>query len=143
MASSSPANLLRCRREPVKAADRPTAAKPGGGTAEVKQASAATESREAVAADTELFLHQVDGAGSRPLGRARWLQRTGLNICKASDAQHVEAITLAQAANIRISGKLLRATIMAEVETLSGRKDSRTTRDVHMLAAHARRASRT
>ena len=86
-----------------------------------------------MAADAEKFLHQVKGAGSQPLDSAAWLQRAGLNIRKASDAQHVESIALAYATYIRISASPLRAAIMAELETLSGRKRSRTTHDMHLI----------
>jgi hypothetical protein len=80
--------------------------------------------REAVAADAERFLHQVRGPGSQPLDSAGWLQRAGLNIRKASDAQHLEAIALAYATYIRISASPLKAALMAELETLSERKRS-------------------
>ncbi|WP_267358695.1 MULTISPECIES: hypothetical protein [unclassified Methylobacterium] len=80
-----------------------------------------------MAADAERFLHQVRGAGSQRHDSAGWLQQAGLNIRKASDAQHLEAIALAYATFIRISTSPLHAAIMAEVETLSGRKRSRTT----------------
>ncbi|MCJ2049446.1 hypothetical protein [Methylobacterium sp. J-070] len=56
-----------------------------------------------------------------------------MNIRKASDAQHLEAIALAYATYIRISASLLRAAIMAELEILSGRKRSRTTHDLHLI----------
>ncbi|MCJ2091756.1 hypothetical protein MKK67_04430 [Methylobacterium sp. J-072] len=86
-----------------------------------------------MAADAERFLHQIRGAGSQPLDSAGWLQRAGLNIRKASDAQHLEAIALAYATYIRISRSPLRAAMMAELETLSGRKRSRTTHDLHLI----------
>jgi len=86
-----------------------------------------------VAADAERFLHQVQGAGSQPLNSAGWLQRAGLNIRKASDAQHLEAIALAYATYIQIGASPLRAAIMAELEILSGRKRSRTTHDLHLI----------
>ena len=86
-----------------------------------------------MAADAERFLHQVQGAGSQPLNSAGWLQRAGLNIRKASDAQHLEAIAVAYATYIRISANPLRTAIMAELETLSGRKRSRTTHDLHLI----------
>ena len=86
-----------------------------------------------MAADAEQFLHQVQGSRSQPFDSAGWLQRAGLNIRKASDAQHLEAIALAYATYIRISASPLRAAIMAELETLSGRKRSRTTHDLHLI----------
>ncbi len=86
-----------------------------------------------MAADAERFLNQVKGAGSQPLDSAGWLQRTGLNIRKASDAQHLEAIALAYATYIRIGTSPLRLAIMAELETLSGRKRSRATHDLHII----------
>ncbi|MCJ2063324.1 hypothetical protein MKK63_11450 [Methylobacterium sp. J-088] len=84
-------------------------------------------------ADTERFLHQVNGPGSRSPESAGWSQRTGLNIRKASDAQHLEAIALAYATYIWISTDPLKSAIMAELETLSGRKRSRTTHDLHLI----------
>jgi hypothetical protein len=86
-----------------------------------------------VAADAERFLHQSRGAGSWPLDGAGWLQRAGLNIRKASDAQHLEAIALAYATYVQVSASPLRDTIMAELETVSGRKRSRTTLDLHLI----------
>ncbi|KNY19705.1 hypothetical protein [Methylobacterium sp. ARG-1] len=86
-----------------------------------------------MAADAERFLHQAKGAGSQPLGSTGWLQRAGLSIRKASDAQHLEAIALAYATYVRISASPLRAALMAELETLSGRKRSRTTHDLHLI----------
>ncbi|MCJ2135123.1 hypothetical protein MKK69_13830 [Methylobacterium sp. J-026] len=86
-----------------------------------------------MAADAERFLHQVQGARSQPLDSAGWLQRAGLNIRKASDAQHLEAIALSYATYIRISASPLQTAIMAELETLSGRKRSRTTHDLHLI----------
>jgi hypothetical protein len=62
------------------------------------------------------------------------LQRAGLNSRKASDAQHLEAIALACATDIQISTSPLHAAIMAELETRSGRKPSRTTHDLHLIA---------
>ncbi|MCJ2053788.1 hypothetical protein MKL01_29470 [Methylobacterium sp. J-070] len=56
-----------------------------------------------------------------------------MNIRKASDAQHLEAIALAYATYIRISASPLQAAIMAELEILSGRKRSRTTHDLHLI----------
>ncbi|MCJ2087626.1 hypothetical protein MKK88_16785 [Methylobacterium sp. E-005] len=117
------------RPEPVKVPDRPTAAKP----AESGRTGAEVGSRDAVATDAERFLHQVNGAGSQPLDGAGWLQRAGLNIRKASDAQHLEAIALAYATYIRINASPFRGAIMAELETLSGRKRSRTTHDLHLI----------
>lgn len=101
--------------------------------AETAGSSAGAGSRDAVAADAERFLQQVNGAGSQPLGTAGWLQRTGLNIRKASDAQHLEAIALAYATYIRISGRPMHLAIMAELETLSGRKRTRTTTHLHLV----------
>ncbi|MCJ2100015.1 hypothetical protein [Methylobacterium sp. E-046] len=113
----------------MKAPNRPTAAKP----AESDRTGAEVGSRDAVAADAERFLHQVRGTGSQPLDSAGWLQRAGLNIRKASDAQHLEAIALAYATYIRISASPLKSAIMVELETLSGRKRSRTTLDLHLI----------
>jgi hypothetical protein len=87
-----------------------------------------------VAADAVRFLHRIQGAGSQPLDSAGWLQRAGLNSRKASDAQHLEAIALACATDIQISTSPLHAAIMAELETRSGRKPSRTTHDLHLIA---------
>ncbi|MCJ2016472.1 hypothetical protein MKK84_03370 [Methylobacterium sp. E-065] len=84
----SPSTQHLRRPEPVKAPDRPTVAKPAGGPAESGRTSAQAGSRDAVAADAERFLHQIQGVGSQPLDSAGWLQRAGLNIRKASDAQH-------------------------------------------------------
>ena len=125
----SPSYLLPRRPEPVKAIARTTTAKP----VESGRVSAEAGGRDAVAADAERFLHQLRGTGSQPLDSAGWLQRAGLNIRKASDAQHLEAIALAYATFIRISASPLRAAIMAELETLSGRKRSRTTHDLHLI----------
>ncbi|QGY00843.1 hypothetical protein MMSR116_02175 [Methylobacterium mesophilicum SR1.6/6] len=126
------ARLLN-RREPVKASNGPTSAKSATEPAESSRVSSEAGSRDAVAADAERFLHQVNGAGSQPLDSAAWLKRAGLNIRKASDAQHLEAIALAYATYIRISASPLQATIMAELEALSGRKRSRTTHDLHLI----------
>ncbi|MCJ2069596.1 hypothetical protein MKK75_12485 [Methylobacterium sp. J-030] len=125
----SSANQPLHRHEPVKALARTTTAKP----VESGRVSAEAGSRDAVAADAERFLHQVRGAGSQPLDSAGWLQRAGLNIRKASDEQHLEAIALAYATYIRISASPLKSAIMAELETLSGRKRSRTTHDLHLI----------
>ncbi|MCJ2070971.1 hypothetical protein MKK75_19625 [Methylobacterium sp. J-030] len=125
----SPSNSLPRRPEPIKAPDLSTAAKP----AESGRASAGAGSRDAVAADAERFVHKVRGSDSQPLDSAGWLQRAGLNIRKASDAQHLEAIALAYATYIRISASPLQTAIMAELETLSGRKRSRTTHDLHLI----------
>ncbi len=129
----SPSNLLPRRPTPRKAHDEPATAKPATAPVESIRAGAGAGSSDAVAADAERFLHQVQGAGSQPLDSAGWLQRAGLNIRKASDAQHLEAIALAYATYIRISASPLRAAIMAELETLSGRKRSRTTHDLHLI----------
>jgi hypothetical protein len=125
--------LLPRRPTPRKAHDEPATAKPATAPVESIRAGAGAGSSDAVAADAERFLHQVQGAGSQPLDSAGWLQRAGLNIRKASDAQHLEAIALAYATYIRISASPLRAAIMAELETLSGRKRSRTTHDLHLI----------
>ena len=116
-----------------KAHDGPPTAKPGIEPARSGRSIVERGNRDAVAADAERFLHQVRGTGSQPLDSAGWLQRAGLNIRKASDAQHLEAIALAYATFIRISASPLRAAIMAELETLSGRKRSRTTHDLHLI----------
>ena len=88
---------------------------------------------DTIAADAERFLHRAKGDSSRPLGSAGWLQRAGLNIRRASDAQHLEAIALAYATYIRIGRSPLQAAIVAELETLSGRKRTRTTTDLHLV----------
>ncbi|WP_342110520.1 hypothetical protein [Methylobacterium sp. SI9] len=56
-----------------------------------------------------------------------------MNIRKASDAQHLEAIALAYATYVQVSASPLKSAIMAELETLSGRKRSRTTLDLHLI----------
>ena len=129
----SPATQPLHRHEPLRAHTEPNAAKPASEPAASDRISAEAESRDAVTADAERFLHQAKGAGSQPLGSSGWLQRTGLNIRKASDAQHLEAIALAYATYIRISGSPMHLAIMAELETLSGRKRSRTTHDLHLI----------
>ena len=88
---------------------------------------------EAVAADAERFLHQIKGVGAQPLDSAAWLQRAGLNIRQSSDAQHLEAIALTYATYNRINAIPLRAALMAELETLSGRRRSRTTHNLHLI----------
>ena len=129
----SPSTQPPRRNEPVKATNGSLAAKPASKPAASLRTNAEAGSRDAVAADAESFLHQAKGNGSQPLGSAGWLQRAGLNIRKASDAQHVEAIALAYATYIRISASPLRTALMAELETLSGRKRSRTTHDLHLI----------
>ncbi|MDP4006611.1 hypothetical protein [Methylobacterium sp. NEAU K] len=121
------------RHEPAKAPDGQNAAQLATKIAEAGRTGAEAGSRDAVVADAERFLHHAKRAGTQPLGSAGWLQRTGLNIRKASDAQHLEAIALAYATYIRISTSPLRTAIMAELETLSGRKRSRTTHDLHLI----------
>lgn len=125
----SPSNSLPRRPEPIKASDLSTAAKP----AESRRTDGETGSRDAVAADAERFLHHVRGAGSRSLDGAGWLQRAGLNIRKASDAQHLQAIALAYATYVQVSASPLRGAIMVELESVSGRKRSRTTLDLHLI----------
>ena len=122
------------RRASPKAPDGPTAAKAGSGSAESGSVSAEAGGRDAVAAEAERFLHQVNGVGSQPLDGAVWLQRAGLNIRKASDAQDLEVIALAHATYVQVSASPLRGAIMAELETLSGCKRSRTTHDLHLIA---------
>lgn len=121
------------RHDLLKASNGPAAAKPTIEPGKSDRTGAGAGSREAVVADAERFLHQAKGAGSQPLDSAGWLQRAGLNIRKASDAQHLEAIALAYATYIRIGSSPLRTAIMAELETLSGRKRSRTTHDLHLI----------
>lgn len=128
----SPLNLLP-RRPTPKAHEGLAAAKPASEPTESGRTRTEAGSRDAVAADAERFLHQVRGPGSQPIDSAGWLQRAGLNIRKASDAQHLEAIALAYATYVRISASPLRAAIMAELETLSERKRSRTTLDLHLI----------
>ena len=121
------------RHDLEKASNDPGAAKPASEPGKSDQPGGEAGSRDAVAADAERFLHQAKGDGSQPLGSAGWLQRAGLNIRKASDAQHLEAIALAYATYIRINASPLRVAIMAELESLSGRKRSRTTHDLHLI----------
>ncbi|WP_144426367.1 hypothetical protein [Methylobacterium sp. ARG-1] len=129
----SPSTEPTRRNEPVKATNGSMASKPASKPAASLRTNAEGGSRDAVAADAERFLHQAKGNGSQPLGSADWLQRAGLNIRKASDAQHLEAIALAYATYVRISTSPLHVAIMAELETLSGRKRSRTTHDLHLI----------
>ena len=129
----SPSTQRPRRSEPVKATNESMAAKPTSKPAASLRTNAEAGSRDAVAADAESFLHQAKGNGSQPLSSAGWLQRAGLNIRKASDAQHVEAIALAYATYIRISTSPLHAATMAELEILSGRKRLRTTHDLHLI----------
>ncbi|MDN3571313.1 hypothetical protein [Methylobacterium longum] len=56
-----------------------------------------------------------------------------MNIRKASDAQHLEAIALAYATYVKVGASPLRDAIVDELETLSGRKRSRTTHDLHLI----------
>lgn len=130
---TSPSNRPPRRNEPAKAPYGQNAAKLATKIAEAGRTGAEAGSRDVVAADAERFLHQAKGAGSQPLDSAGWLQRAGLNIRKASDAQHLEAIAVAYATYVRIIASPLRAAIMAELETLSGRKRSRVTHDLHLI----------
>jgi len=123
----SPLTLSPHRPASSQASNGPAAAKPASKPGKSDRTSAGAGSRDAVAADAERFLHQVRGSASQPLDSAGWLQRAGLNIRKASDAQHIEAIALAYATYIRISTSPLKSAIMAELEISSGRKRSRTT----------------
>ncbi|MCJ2126998.1 hypothetical protein [Methylobacterium sp. J-077] len=129
----SPSTEPPRRNEPAKATNGSMASKLASKPAASLRTNAEAGSRDAVAADAERFLHQAKGAASQPLGSAGWLQRAGLNIRKASDAQHLEAIALAYATYVRISNSPLKSAIMAELETLSGRKRSRITHDLHLI----------
>ena len=120
-------------RHPVIPRDEPRAANPGAKSADLNEPPAQPGDGDTIAADAERFLHRSKGNSSRPLGSAGWLQRAGLNIRRASDAQHLEAIALAYATNIRIGRSPLKAAIVAELETLSGRKRTRTTTDLHLV----------
>ncbi|MGU3479082.1 hypothetical protein [Methylobacterium sp. D48H] len=129
----SPSTRPPRRNEPAKAPDGQNSAQLATKVAEADRTGAQASSRDAVAADAERFLHHAKSAGSQPLGSAGWLQRAGLNIRKASDVQHLEAIALAYATYIRINASPLHAAIMTELETLSGRKRSRMTHDLHLI----------
>lgn len=129
----SPLSRPARRNEPAKAPDGQNADKLATKVAEAGRSGSQASSRDAVAADAERFLHQAKAGVSQPLGSSGWLQRAGLNIRKASDAQHLEAVALAYATYIRISTSPLKSAIMAELETLSGRKRSRITHDLHLI----------
>lgn len=120
------------------AQDRPRASREGStslaaGLAGPSSGSSQTGDRHTIEADAERLLRQAPGGSTQPVGSSGWLQRAGLNIRRASDAQHLEAIALAYATYIRISASPLRTAIIAELETLSGRKRSRTTHDLHLI----------
>ena len=111
----------------------PRASKPEAKSPPASRLPAQTTGRDAVALDADLFLQNALGGTSQPVGSSGWLQRAGLNIRKASDAQHLEAIALAYATYVRISASPMKSAVMAELETLSGRKRSRTTHDLHLI----------
>ena len=113
--------------------DKPSFAKPCADTPKPTKDGPTGADRSVVEADAERFLHHAKGASSQPIGSADWLKRTGLNIRRASDAQHLEAIALAYATYVRINASPLKAAIVSELEAMSGRKRSRTTTDLHLV----------
>lgn len=97
--------------------------------------AARATSSSALMADAETFLSR-NGHESTLRPGHQGLQRAGLNVRKASDAQHLEAIACAYACYIQIIASPMHASIMAELEAASGRKRSKATHDLHIIVAH-------
>lgn len=86
--------------------------------------------------DAERFLSRTCHGSPAELGARGWLRRAGLNVRRASDAQHLEAIALAYAAHLQVIASPERETIMAELASAAGTKRRRTTHDLHLLVDH-------